>query len=55
MARARHLGFAPCERFGRFHRACAVLMVAATSLFMVLAAPATLIGPDEVFTGPGME
>jgi hypothetical protein len=33
----------------------AVLMVAATSLFMVLVAPATLIGPDEVFTGPGME
>lgn len=31
----------------------AVAMVAATSLFMVLVAWATLIGPDEVFTGPG--
>lgn len=31
----------------------AVLVVAATSLFMVLVAWATLIGPDEVFTGPG--
>lgn len=31
----------------------AVVMVAATSLFMVLVAWATLIGPDEVFTGPG--
>ncbi|MDR7251408.1 hypothetical protein J2X46_000380 [Nocardioides sp. BE266] len=31
----------------------AVLMVAGTSLFMVLVAWATLIGPDEVFTGPG--
>lgn len=32
----------------------AVLMVAATSLFMVLVAWATLIGPSEVFTGPGL-
>ncbi len=32
----------------------AVLMVAGTSLFMVLVAWATLIGPDEVFTGPGV-
>jgi hypothetical protein len=31
----------------------AVLMVGATSLFMVLVAWATLIGPSEVFTGPG--
>lgn len=31
----------------------AVVVVAATSLFMVLVAWATLIGPDEVFTGPG--
>ena len=31
----------------------AVLVVAATSLVMVLVAWATLIGPDEVFTGPG--
>lgn len=31
----------------------AVLAVGATSLFMVLVAWATLIGPDEVFTGPG--
>lgn len=31
----------------------AVLMVIATSLFMVLVAWATLVGPDEVFTGPG--
>jgi hypothetical protein len=31
----------------------AVVAVAATSLFMVLVAWATLIGPDEVFTGPG--
>ncbi|RYB92981.1 DUF4129 domain-containing protein [Nocardioides oleivorans] len=31
----------------------AVLVVAATTLFMVLVAWATLIGPDEVFTGPG--
>lgn len=31
----------------------AVAMVGATSLFMVLVAWATLIGPDEVFTGPG--
>jgi hypothetical protein len=31
----------------------AVLGVAATCLFMVLVAWATLIGPDEVFTGPG--
>ncbi|RYB91539.1 DUF4129 domain-containing protein [Nocardioides glacieisoli] len=31
----------------------AVVTVAATSLFMVLVAWATLIGPDEVFTGPG--
>lgn len=31
----------------------AVLVVAATSLIMVLVAWATLIGPDEVFTGPG--
>lgn len=30
-----------------------VLLVGATSLFMVLVAWATLIGPDEVFTGPG--
>lgn len=32
----------------------AVVMVGASSLFMVLVAWATLIGPDEVFTGPGM-
>ena len=32
----------------------AVLTVAATSLFMVLVAWATLIGPDRVFTGPGV-
>lgn len=31
----------------------AVLVTAATSLLMVLVAWATLIGPDEVFTGPG--
>jgi hypothetical protein len=31
----------------------AVLLVVATSLFMVLVAWATLIGPSEVFTGPG--
>ena len=31
----------------------AVVAVAATSLFMVLVAWATLVGPDEVFTGPG--
>ncbi|SEC68772.1 protein of unknown function [Nocardioides exalbidus] len=31
----------------------AVLVVAVTTLFMVLAAWATLIGPSEVFTGPG--
>ena len=31
----------------------AVAAVGATSLFMVLVAWATLIGPDEVFTGPG--
>ena len=31
----------------------AVVVVAATSLLMVLVAWATLIGPDEVFTGPG--
>lgn len=31
----------------------AVLIVGATSLFMVLVAWATLIGPSEVFTGPG--
>lgn len=31
----------------------AVVAVAATSLLMVLVAWATLIGPDEVFTGPG--
>jgi len=31
----------------------AVVTVAVTSLFMVLVAWATLIGPDEVFTGPG--
>ena len=31
----------------------AVLAVAATCLFMVLVAWATLLGPDEVFTGPG--
>ncbi len=31
----------------------AVVVAAATSLFMVLVAWATLIGPDEVFTGPG--
>jgi hypothetical protein len=30
-----------------------VLAVAATTLFMVLVAWATLLGPDEVFTGPG--
>lgn len=32
----------------------AVLAVVAASLFMVLVAWATLIGPDEVFTGPGL-
>ncbi len=32
----------------------AVVAVTASSLFMVLAAWATLIGPDEVFTGPGV-
>ncbi|HYH73482.1 MAG TPA: DUF4129 domain-containing protein [Nocardioides sp.] len=32
----------------------AVVMVGATSMFMVLVAWATLIGPDEVFTGPGL-
>ncbi|RYC07224.1 DUF4129 domain-containing protein [Nocardioides zhouii] len=32
----------------------AVVAVAATSLFMVLVAWATLIGPDRVFTGPGV-
>ncbi len=31
----------------------AALTVAATSIFMVLVAWATLIGPDQVFTGPG--
>ncbi|MBL0750032.1 DUF4129 domain-containing protein [Nocardioides baculatus] len=31
----------------------AVVAVAATSFFMVLVAWATLIGPDQVFTGPG--
>ena len=31
----------------------AVLVVAASSLLMVLVAWATLIGPDRVFTGPG--
>jgi hypothetical protein len=31
----------------------AAVVVAATSLFMVLVAWATLIGPDEFFTGPG--
>ena len=31
----------------------AVVVVAATSVLMVLVAWATLIGPDEVFTGPG--
>ena len=31
----------------------AVVMVGATSLFMVMVAWATLIGPDQVFTGPG--
>jgi hypothetical protein len=31
----------------------AVAAVAATTLFMVLVAWATLLGPDEVFTGPG--
>ena len=31
----------------------AVVTVAATSLFLVLVAWATLIGPDQVFTGPG--
>jgi hypothetical protein len=31
----------------------AVVAVSATSLFMVLVAWATLLGPDEVFTGPG--
>jgi hypothetical protein len=31
-----------------------VLVTAATSLLMVLVAWATLIGPDEVFTGPGI-
>ncbi|CUR60538.1 conserved exported hypothetical protein [metagenome] len=39
--------------FGASPGARAVLMVAGTSLFMVLVAWATLIGPDEVFTGPG--
>lgn len=32
----------------------AVLVTVATSLLMVLVAWATLIGPDEVFTGPGV-
>ncbi|PKH38922.1 protein of unknown function [Nocardioides alpinus] len=32
----------------------AVVVTAATSLLMVLVAWATLIGPDEVFTGPGV-
>lgn len=32
----------------------AVLVTTATSLLMVLVAWATLIGPDEVFTGPGV-
>lgn len=32
----------------------AVVTVAVTSLFMVLVAWATLIGPSEVFTGPGV-
>lgn len=32
----------------------AVLVTAATTLLMVLVAWATLIGPDEVFTGPGV-
>ncbi len=32
----------------------AVLATAATSLLMVLVAWATLVGPDQVFTGPGM-
>ena len=32
----------------------AVLMVAGTSLFMVLVAWATLVGPSQVFTGPGV-
>jgi hypothetical protein len=32
----------------------AVLVVGATSVFMVLVAWATLIGPSEVFTGPGV-
>lgn len=32
----------------------AVLMVAGTSLFMVLVAWATLVGPSQVFTGPGI-
>jgi len=32
----------------------AVVAVAATSLLMVVVAWATLIGPDEVFTGPGV-
>ena len=31
----------------------AVLAVGGTTLFMVLVAWATLLGPDEVFTGPG--
>ncbi|MCY4725476.1 DUF4129 domain-containing protein [Nocardioides sp. STR2] len=31
----------------------AVVAVSATSVFMVLVAWATLLGPDEVFTGPG--
>lgn len=31
----------------------AVVAVAATSLFMVLVAWATLLGPEQVFTGPG--
>ncbi|HEV2796526.1 MAG TPA: DUF4129 domain-containing protein [Nocardioides sp.] len=31
----------------------AVVTVAATSLFMVLVAWATILGPDQVFTGPG--
>ena len=41
--------------FGEWPQAArAVLAVGATSLFMVLVAWATLIGPDRVFTGPGV-
>ena len=40
--------------FGEWPQAArAVVAVSATSLFMVLVAWATLLGPDQVFTGPG--